>query len=268
MTSTPATTSNNHASAVVPLTASFDAAPLRGATLVLPTVSTGNVPQLVADLLASTLGDMARVGDLGSPYVLNLCGPDAFGRADQVAMPLEVYHSPAANLAVLQLRTPVIQGYGGKFTRAVWDWAAAAGVARIVVLASADAAYRSDHLIEGTPSFRQFALGTGGTDDTTPSSALFASAAKPLEPEHRSGLLRGAGILAPLVAVAGKAGIPTDVLVTFTLEGDNLPDTMMVWSKVHAALGLADAARQPRVPASWAELYGAALAPAVARDVY
>jgi proteasome assembly chaperone 2 len=56
-------------------------------------VSTGNVPQLVMDLLINSLGEnvtpLQRIGILGSPYVLNFVGPDAFGNEDQLSLPIE-----------------------------------------------------------------------------------------------------------------------------------------------------------------------------------
>lgn len=55
-----------------------------------PAVSIGNVGQLTADLLVSSLGS-EKVGYLDDPYVLPCVGNDAYGPVPQgdLALPLE-----------------------------------------------------------------------------------------------------------------------------------------------------------------------------------
>ncbi|ORZ35016.1 PAC2 family-domain-containing protein [Catenaria anguillulae PL171] len=249
-----------------PLAAAFDVSPLRGSVLIVPTVSTGNVPQLLGDLVVSSAAEspFARIGSLASPYVLNVVGPDAFGSPNHLAMPIEVYHSPARKLTLLQLRSPVIQGFGAQFSQALYAWAQSVGFKQVLVLASADAAYRTDSLIEGTPSFRHLHIAT-----SDPPLSLTTTETKHLESELAQDCkLPGSGFLAPLVATAREhqSTVPTAVFLTFAMEGDNLQDTMMAFAKVANVVGLRGV--HPRPPVSWAELYGAQLALDVAREVY
>lgn len=67
----------------------------KGSTLVIPSVSIGNVPQLAVDLIIATL-NVPLVGYMTSPYLVPCAGTredsSQFGQAG-IACPLEGYQS-------------------------------------------------------------------------------------------------------------------------------------------------------------------------------
>lgn len=101
-------------------------------TLVIPLVSTGNVPQLAVDLILHSLSDEFKfiesldstfvhpfVGPLD--YVCNQLKPVLFQSSPQkrYSTALEMFYNEERSLYVLQQRTPVIQGYMNNFIKEI-----------------------------------------------------------------------------------------------------------------------------------------------------
>ncbi|KAL7752872.1 hypothetical protein RI367_001875 [Sorochytrium milnesiophthora] len=260
---------------------------LRGSTLVLPTVSTANLPQLVTDVLVQTLG-LTRIATLQSDLVLNICGPDPFADASNTstlfAAPLELYQSHDRRLAVLQQRAPISRGLMADFTRDLVAWIGAMEFAGVLVVASADASYRVDSQIEGTPSFRFLSVIPASTTD-----AAQALGIKELEQQQQQVAnaqkrlhVEGSGILSHLAQQLPELGSSTlkhaMALLAFTLEGDNLLDTVQTAQHVLRMLqaspySLALEGSALKFPPSWGDvasgaLYGERLDHAKASDIF
>ncbi|SCU99287.1 LADA_0H18756g1_1 [Lachancea dasiensis] len=100
-------------------------------SLLLPLVSTGNVPQLATDLILHSLApDFAFVQELDSMFLFPFVGPLDYVRDSQANLyqntqdktfttPLELFHSPSLKLYVVQQRSPVIQPYDNCFCKNV-----------------------------------------------------------------------------------------------------------------------------------------------------
>jgi hypothetical protein len=81
-------------------------------TLVVPTVSAANVPQLAVDLLVHTHA-LARVATVVDAAVMPAVGADALGTgAQSLSTACEIYCDAAGGVAVLQLRAPLAPGTG------------------------------------------------------------------------------------------------------------------------------------------------------------
>ncbi|KAG8467472.1 hypothetical protein KFE25_000788 [Diacronema lutheri] len=94
----------------------------RARTLVVPTVSAANVPQLAVDLLLHTHG-VTRVACVVDPAVLPAVGADALGTgAHSLSTACELFCDDG-DVAVLQLRAPLVPGTGPAFVRRVHAWA-------------------------------------------------------------------------------------------------------------------------------------------------
>ncbi|PNY16245.1 proteasome assembly chaperone 2-like protein [Trifolium pratense] len=108
-------------------------------TLILPAVSIGNVGQLTADLLVSSMGS-EKVGYLDDPYVLPCVGNDAYGPVPNgdLALPIEAYDSPSNALTIIQQRSPVIKGMMLEFAKNMADFIAGSGKKHIIILSSLD----------------------------------------------------------------------------------------------------------------------------------
>ncbi|CAI7856762.1 unnamed protein product [Closterium sp. NIES-54] len=163
--------------------------PFAGSTLVLPSVSVGNVGQLTVDLLLETLlqkqhqqkqqeqqqsqggYSIARVGWLEELNVLPCAGNDPYSvgvrgaRGMGLSAPgslttaMEVYHAvpksqstspPFADaFTIIQQRSPVALGRMEEFSRNLATWAASQAFSRVVVLSGADAQRRLPPQIDG-----------------------------------------------------------------------------------------------------------------------
>lgn len=147
----------------------FDSRRFKGTTLILPSVSIGNVPQLTTDLLLSTL-KLDRVGCIEDENVVPVLGP-----ADQahskptpattagtgtgagvseglLSLAVEVFQSKDGKWTLIQQRSPTVSHrshhYADNLVRFIQD----SEFDQVVLLASADGARRIDiQLRSGNP---------------------------------------------------------------------------------------------------------------------
>ncbi|XP_029592042.1 proteasome assembly chaperone 2 isoform X2 [Salmo trutta] len=123
-------------------------------TLIMPAISVGNVGQLAVDLIVSTL-NMCRVGYIHTDCLIPMAGNNPYAtfteNANDLSTNAEVYSSPELRLAVLQIRTPIIQTKSKKFCKLMVSWIKASGFSRTVVLSSSHAYQRDDQQLLGTP---------------------------------------------------------------------------------------------------------------------
>ncbi|WFC93578.1 hypothetical protein MBRA1_000199 [Malassezia brasiliensis] len=117
-----------------------------GRTLVLPVVSVGSVPQLAVDLLihAPEL-QCARVASLDGAECVPFVAPSEDGSATAgVYTALDVYQAPGSGLVIVQQRSPVLKSHKTHFAQRLKAWIEQAGFAEVLILASMDAAFRTD----------------------------------------------------------------------------------------------------------------------------
>ncbi|XP_064835497.1 proteasome assembly chaperone 2 isoform X4 [Oncorhynchus masou masou] len=123
-------------------------------TLIMPVISVGNVGQLAVDLIVSTL-NMCRVGYIHTDCLIPMAGNNPYAtfaeNANDLSTNAEVYSSPELRLAVLQIRTPIIQTKSKKFCKLMVSWIKASGFSRTVVLSSSHAYQRDDQQLLGSP---------------------------------------------------------------------------------------------------------------------
>ncbi|KAJ1497731.1 hypothetical protein HMI56_005451, partial [Coelomomyces lativittatus] len=124
-------------------------------------------------------------------------------------MPMEVYYLPSRQWTFLQFRAPVIQACAEDFCVLFLAWIKQVGFSKLFLIGSADGGYRTDCLIEGTPSFRYFG------------KPLQPLSICPLEPEFSNGKLKGASLLPEFFKTLKNENLE-DVcsgIIVFTLEG-------------------------------------------------
>lgn len=78
-------------------------------TLIIPTISIGNLPQLTIDLLISSL-NLEKIGYLDHTYLHPFISP-LDSSLPGISLPLEVFHSIKHNLTLIQQRSPIISGF-------------------------------------------------------------------------------------------------------------------------------------------------------------
>lgn len=123
-------------------------------TLFVPTVSVGNVGQLAADLIISTLW-MERVGYIHHPSLLPVVGNNPFAHEEATTCKLmtccEVYESVVAQVVIIQQRAPFFKGRKKEFSDWLTKWIKDMGFYQVVILTSSYSQLRTDQQIGGSP---------------------------------------------------------------------------------------------------------------------
>ncbi|KAJ1788188.1 hypothetical protein LPJ59_005580 [Coemansia sp. RSA 2399] len=228
-----------------------------GSTLIIPSVSIGNVPQLAVDLLVNTLA-LTRIGILDSSALLPVSGPPGYDHlpATQRSVPVEVFQTADGKWTIVQQRAPPLPKHHRVYAQEMVDFIKTHGFARVVLLTSSDAALRADALIDG-PQIRSLAVNWQDEALAGRLQALSLSAfalheqaetksvPKPLTQLHSSGIAK------PFLSLCEKEGIQVVALISLANEGDNIPDAIMMANAVNAALDIASGLDQWRPPKTW-----------------
>uniref|UniRef100_A0AAY4EB55 Proteasome assembly chaperone 2 n=1 Tax=Denticeps clupeoides TaxID=299321 RepID=A0AAY4EB55_9TELE len=204
----------------------------RGYTLVLPAVSVGNVGQLAADLIVSTLG-MPRVGHFHTDCLVPMAGNNPYATSDQDAAVLstnaEVYSSPDMKLAVLQIRAPVVQTKVKQFRRLIVSWIKSSGFTRTILLSSSHAYQRDDQQLLGSPL--RYLLSPALQNEAGERvkglqwQEMERVCAFPGISDSEQRLhIPGGGITKGLYTDCCKEDVALAVVLIFCSEGDNIPD--------------------------------------------
>ncbi|KAJ0398496.1 hypothetical protein ATCC90586_003173 [Pythium insidiosum] len=220
------------ASAALPLAACRDL--FEGDTLLIPSVSYGNLGQLTIDLLINTLlhrgealdAAIQRVGHLFTTTVPPLVGAPAFsaataqGNTDAAALcvNLEVYRIPSRRLTIIQQRTDVTKGLARTFARELAQWASGSGFAEMLVVSGADDMLRHDHNM-----LRRPLLTIGTFDAKTVRNAAFLQADSVSWAD-----VRGCGVAPLLHNECDALSLPFLAFILPCAEGDNVPDAVQM----------------------------------------
>lgn len=183
-------------------------------TLVIPSVSVGNVPQLTVDLLIST-HNLTKVGTLWHPAVIPSVGSDPYSEdTSNICTESEIYASSNLHLAVIQLRSGIELKFAVKFLN---DLKAAISSYRLkdVVILGSTFAYELHNINSG--HFRYIS-------NQPVVSVMEKLSILPMEQdENGKYVLHGAGVTLRMFEVLNSA-LKCTVLIKYVSEGDNRPD--------------------------------------------
>ncbi|XP_057456342.1 uncharacterized protein LOC130747421 [Lotus japonicus] len=256
-------------------------------TLILPALSIGNVGQLAADLLVSSMAT-ERVGYLDDPHVLPCVGNDAYGPVPQgdLALPLEAYDSPSNALTIIQQRSPVIKGMMLDFAKNMADFLAGSGKKHIVLLSSLDfGKWQKVDMSSGLQIYYLSSANSNGTDENCES--LGWKKLQEYDPSQKhwkflSDLAEGNATrediiseedeleeedyyaslpFAALYSFLKAKGLKVTCLLCYCSEGDNISDAFQLADAVCKLLRLTPPTsgiegNKWRVPLSWMTVYG------------
>uniref|UniRef100_UPI00398EDB7C proteasome assembly chaperone 2 isoform X2 n=1 Tax=Pristiophorus japonicus TaxID=55135 RepID=UPI00398EDB7C len=252
---------------------------LGGYTLIMPVVSVGNVGQLTVDLIISTLS-LPRVGYFHSDCLLPVVGNNPYATTSEnsaeMCISSEVYASAEQKLAVLQIRSPIVQGKHRSFRQQLLSWIKESEFSRVVVLSSSHAHHRVDRQLVGTP-LRYLATPalqtiSGDKFQTLEWKELERVAAFPgISEEEQEIYIPGGGITKSLYNDSCTEGIPLAVLLIFCSEGDNIPDAFNLLTFLNEWIQLIEKTNdqqtvtqaQWKIPSSWRLLFGSGIPPAL-----
>lgn len=199
--------------------------------VVLPTVSTGNVPQLALDLLIYTYG-FKLVKSLDDEHLYPFAGP-----LDGLTLPVEQGLTTACQLfqlndiELIQIRSPPLPGQKSKFIDAIKSQLKG----KVLVAGSANAGMKLEDL--GQLRVAEYTKDT--IPDRLPESGYAVEAVKALD---------------------------ADAIVLFTYEGDNIANAKELATILAQRLGLPSKPFQQ--PISWTRVYGKDIPTGVEQGLY
>ncbi|XP_066972109.1 proteasome assembly chaperone 2 [Macrobrachium rosenbergii] len=226
---------------------------LKGYTLLLPSVSVGNVGQLAVDILISSLPS-EKIGLVHHPALYPLVGGDPYNESSkEVTTSADLHLMEQKNLVVMQIRSPLIKKEKNNFITEIVTWCKEVGIRNIVMLASCNA-YERRNYSQLTGSQLRYLTTT--PEDGEVLRSLGASELEEHEDEfgrkHR--FLSGTGFVKHFMEICD---LPLTVLFKFVDEGDNTHDAIVLatyfnsWKKVFQEGNM-----QWKLPFSWRNMFG------------
>ncbi|KAH8547877.1 PAC2 family-domain-containing protein [Umbelopsis sp. PMI_123] len=244
----------------------FDPALLKGTTLIIPTVSIANVPQLTIDLYVSSL-KLERVGFLDDPSVMPVAGVFESDPSKGITVALEVYQTKDRHFTFVQQRTPIFKGKRQVFLSNLDAFITASAFAKTLIITSTDASRRVDVQMTGVP-FRLFAsensfVSERAAEMNLPMLEILPEEEGDLRDQSKEDSdiprMHGSGIAKKLYARL-RAKHPVAILIMFALEGDNLQDTIQYANCLDSLLRIVNVSLDSKFswtpPVSWQGLFG------------
>ncbi|KAJ8654268.1 hypothetical protein O0I10_010090 [Lichtheimia ornata] len=225
---------------------SFNTEQLAGSTLVLPSVSIGNVPQLTCDLFVHTLG-LERVGFINNDAVMSVAGKREGVQGPGVAVAVEVYQSSDRRWTMIQQRAPTYKGKRRGYIKDLVAFVQKYKFDHVMVLTSADASLRTDAQITSVP-FRVV-----GTEDAILQKAQDIGIPR-LDTDEKD--VHGTGMGVPFFSALKEAHINTTMMIMFALEGDNVNDAVLFTNMFNTLFQLRADQGSWTPPPSWDFLFG------------
>lgn len=220
--------------------------------LIYPALSVGNVAQLTADLLISTL-TLHRVGYIQHPSIIPVVGGDPFAHPEATNCKLvtccEVYASEEHKIVIIQQRSPFVQGKRGLYRKWLAEWIKLQQFNRVVIATSSSAEERLDRQIQG-PQFRfvaspkieeqfgdMFRNFYHWEELEKRVSFPAPSSIDMPEKEGRELYIPGGGIAKSLYEDLCN-DVPVAICLMFCAEGDNIAEAIELANRLNRWLGL------------------------------
>ncbi|CAG9761307.1 unnamed protein product [Ceutorhynchus assimilis] len=215
-------------------------------TLIIPSVSVGNVPQLTIDLLITTL-NLENVATIWHPGLRASVGADPFHSNEKtICTASELYISEANKLAVIQIRSTIETKFVLKFLTDLLSSVKQLGFKRLFVLGTG-----FDYELHNIADRNMFYFITNKENLDQIQST------KRLEPNSNGKfVVHGAGYATTLYGLIGNQ-IESVLLVKYVSEGENIIDAKHFLGKLLEFLKLETTHKQLAYPASWHYVYGA-----------
>jgi proteasome assembly chaperone 2 len=116
-----------------------------GFTLVIPSVSVGNVPQLTVDLIIQNL-KMEKVGTVFHRCLVPIIGSSPFDHVQDNSSAAELFVCEQKNLILLQIRTPLTASTSSDFFQDFLNFTKRESIHRIVLLTSCFSYEQKSHI--------------------------------------------------------------------------------------------------------------------------
>lgn len=219
---------------------------LNGYTLIVPSVSVGNVGQLTIDLLITTY-NFKKVATFWHPGIIPTVGADPFDDDNsELCTACELYANEDLKIATLQLRSSIEFNLALSFFREFKAFVTSSKFGRIFILTSSFA-----HLLND-PTAIYYYLSNDGNQ-----TILEQMEFKLLKPTFNERyIVEGSGYGVKLYEIL-KESAQCTLLVKYVSEGDNRNDAVTMLSKLQNLITSLKSDKSPlRCPNSWNFVFG------------
>jgi len=220
-------------------------------TLILPSVSVGNVGQLAQDVLLASLSPPPDLlGQVHHPALIPMVGCDPLDNdSSSITTAMQMYQYKPSRLLLLQIRSGIVPGKGDLFLDDLVSWCKEKGVSRLISLTSCHAHEMTDSQIRSSP-LRYLA---------TPTCQVGVAGTRLEQRGAEPAFLPGGGVAKRLYDKCVDNDVECVVLLKFCSEGDNTSDGLMLADYLNQWLNLIPekpAQEKYKVPHSWRLLFG------------
>lgn len=221
---------------------------LKSSTLIIPSVSIGNIPQLTIDLLIHTL-DFEKIGSLSDTYLYPFASPiDHTVDKPQtgISNAIEIYYNSKNHVTVIQQRSPIIPSFIGAYVNEIINpFITKCQFAKVFVLDSSDAG-----LVEEI---------SPGTIDVYTQEDFLSKSLESLKLSKKQITSYDHSVygraLIKAITDDSSAAPELNVLVTYVYEGDNFYDGEVLANKLVKVMELEQVDKWIK-PVSWLGVYG------------
>lgn len=260
-------------------------------TLLIPAVSVGNVGQLTADLIISTLW-MERIGFIMHDAITPAIGNNPFAHSDATSCKLtsccEVYENATTQVMVIQQRAPLIKGRVQSYVKWLSSWIREKKFRQVVIVSSTFSHERVDYQLQGSPyrvvlsDIMRERLGDFfsemGWKALEPRQACIDAPTEFGDVSQNSDktvlYMPGSGIAKPLFEACHD--LPVVVFLMFCSEGDNAQDAIGMAQQLNGWMNLISKEERRgsvqstevaqgiidwKIPTSWKHFYGTVFDP-------
>lgn len=212
-------------------------------TLIIPSVSVGNIPQLTLDLIITTL-NMTKSATIWHPAVIPSVGGDPYtSNATEICTACELYTDESHKIAAIQIRSALDAKLVLKFFNDLLEAFKSFNLRKIIILSSA-----FDYELHNINSDKFYYLGTAENDKMSQLNV------KQLDIEKTS--INGSGFGLKLYETLERH-FQCMLLIKYASEGDNRPDALMTLDKVFRIIGYSeDEVKNVKFPSSWDFVFG------------
>lgn len=222
---------------------------IKGYSVVIPSLSVGNVPQLSVDLIIEAL-HMTKIGLAFHPAAVPVLGPAAFSHDDQDTTSCDLFVSEAKKLVAIQLRAPVAAKLLESFLNDLTKFLTEVEPSQVIILGSCFSHERHDPAMKRKLEYvgnRQFC-------------EQYASELVDFV-QHKDNKLPYQGFATRLYqTVESKLeAVPMGVLFAYVSEGDNVPDAKDLALFLNQVIGVFGSPANHstlQIPMSWKLLFG------------
>lgn len=231
-----------------------------GFTVIIPSVSVANVPQLAVDLLISNLlqrNQAQLVGRIRSPCLRPIAGPNPYDIfSAHPSSSCEVYVTSAYRAVILQVRTPPYSETRKLFSQKLAEWIRDQGFGTILLLTSSFAQCLTELDLDNPGQVIKYMTGVQAAGSES-EEVLQQHEVRPQTTNTPAGPVHipGSGFGYSLFQILKEAGHNVVMLVHYCSEGDNRPDAQKLVRVVgNGLLGVEDVKWVE--PVSWNNMFG------------